>query len=340
MEPKWDIEYLTNSFSMGVSSQETTERHQMRTMRMALVSLTMVLFSCGGGFSSSSNSETSPPTTIAAITVEALAVAKTNFQQTLDSLGALPGQAINGGVGVSRGIIFGVSANSDKGIISIWEWDGKQFDFGSALTLMDDWCGNACTWGIDKIQTVDLTNDGDDDIFVDYYLNDHAGQVFSQVFGSWKSLEFDLGTHSSKVVEKNIFAYHEPCLPSCAEGIAIPISYVWNGTEFASHEKDDFGNRFTLLDSPACAAYVQSDFEPYKLCDKGNGIRYLQQVLNDSGLLYSSSIKPVDGYFGPATEYSVKVYQYANHLKVDGIVGGQWYHDLIENYNLANGLGG
>jgi peptidoglycan hydrolase-like protein with peptidoglycan-binding domain len=47
----------------------------------------------------------------------------------------------------------------------------------------------------------------------------------------------------------------------------------------------------------------------------------------------------VDGYFGPETEYSIKVYQYQNHLAVDGMVEGQWYHDLIENYNLLNGYG-
>ena len=313
----------------------TIERQQMRNPRLALIGVAMVLVSCGGGSGASSKSENSPVPTVAAITVEDLAIAKIGFQQTIGSLGE---SVLNGGVGVSGGTIFGISANSVKGTISIWEWDGKQFSYGTELTLMDDWCGT-CTWGIDNLQIVDLTGEGDDDIFVDYHLNDSESQVFSQALGSWKSLNFDLGTHASKVVGTNVKAWHEPCLPSCSDGGAIPISYTWNGTEFLGSAEDDFGNTFTLIIPPTCAVFIQSDSEPFKLCDKSDQIRYLQQVLHESGLLYSSSTKPVDGYFGPETEYSIKVYQYQNHLTVDGMVEGQWYHDLIENYNLLNGLG-
>jgi hypothetical protein len=309
----------------------------VRNTRLVLTGLLIFLVSCGGGSSSSSNGETPPSTTIAAVTVEDLAIAKTSFQQTIGSLGV---SVLNGGVGVSGGTIFGISANSDKGTISIWEWHEKQFGYSTDLKLMDNWCGNSCSSGIDNLQIVDLTGEGDDDIFVDYHLNDSESQVFSQVLGSWKSLNFDLGTHASKVVGTNVVAYHEPCLPSCAEGGAIPISYSWNGTEFQSHAEDDFGNRFTLTVPATCTVFTPSDYGPYKLCDKGKGILYFQQVLNDSGLLYSSSSKPVDGYFGPETEYSVKVFQYENHLKVDGVVEGQWYRDLIENYNLVHGIGG
>ena len=310
----------------------------MRSMRWVLAGVVAVLVSCGGGSGTSSKSEVSPVTTVAAVTVADLAIAKTSFLQTIGSLGE---SVLNGGVGVSGGTIFGISANSDKGTISIWEWDGKQFGYGTELTLMDNWCGNSCTYGIDNLQIVDLTGEGDDDIFVDYHLNDGESQVFSQVLGSWKSLNFDLGTHASKVVGTNVEAYHEPCMPSCFDGGAILITYSWNGTEFAGSAEDDFGNTFTLIIPPTCAVFIPNDYEePFKLCDKGEAIRYLQQVLQDSGLLYSSSSNPVDGYFGPETEYSIKVYQYQNHLTVDGMVEGQWYHDLIENYNLVNGIGG
>ena len=308
----------------------------MRSMRWALTGVVLVLASCGGGSGTSSNSEVSPVTTVAAITVEDLAIAKTSFQQTIGSLGE---SVLNGGVGVSGGTIFGISANSVKGTISIWEWDGKQFGYGTELTLMDDWCGT-CIWGIDNLQIVDLTGEGDDDIFVDYHLNDSESQVFSQVLGSWKSLKFDLGTHASKVVGTNVEAYHEPCMPSCSDGGAILISYAWNATEFVGSAEDDFGNKFSLIIPSTCAVFAPNDFEPFKLCDKGEAIRYLQKVLYENGLLYSSSSNPVDGYFGPETEYSIKVYQYQHHLTVDGMVEGQWYHDLIENYNLMNGIGG
>ena len=295
----------------------------------------VLLVSCGGGSGASSNDEASESTN-APITVEDLAIAKTSFQQTIGSLGS---SVLNGGVGVSGGNIFGISANSDKGTISIWEWDENQFGYGAELALMDDWC-ETCTWGIDNLQIVDLTGEGNDDIFVDYHLNDTESQVFSQVLGSWKSLEFDLIPRGSKVVGTNVVAYHEPCLPSCSDGGAIPITYTWNGTKFESHAEDDFGNKFSLVIPPTCPVFTPSEYEPYMLCDKSDGIRYLQQVLYESGLLYSTSSNPIDGYFGPETEYSVKVYQYQNRLIVDGMVEGQWYRDLIENYNLVNGLGG
>ena len=309
----------------------------MRSMRWVLAGVVAVLVSCGGGSGTSSNSEVSPVTTVAAITVADLAIAKTSFLQTIGALGE---SVLNGGVGVSGGTIFGISANSVRGTISIWEWDGKQFGYSTELTLMDDWCGT-CTWGIDNLQIVDLTGEGDDDIFVNYHLNDSESQVFSQVLGSWKSLNFDLGTHASKVVGTNVEAYHEPCMPSCSDGGAILIAYSWNGTEFVGSAEDDFGNKFSLIIPPTCAVFIQNDYEePFKLCDKGDGIRYLQKVLYENGLLYSSSSNPVDGYFGPETEYSIKVYQYQHHHTVDGMVEGQWYHDLIENYNLMNGIGG
>ena len=41
---------------------------------------------------------------------------------------------LSGGVGISNGKLFGVSANSDKGVISIWNWDGSNFDLGIDLS--------------------------------------------------------------------------------------------------------------------------------------------------------------------------------------------------------------
>lgn len=296
-------------------------------MKITLICTLLALVSCGG---------TPNPNSASSISAEELNAANSNFAMTIDSLGE---PAISGGTGISNGAIFGVSANSNKGVISVWNWDGSQFVFGADLILIDDWCGDECTWGIDSIQLVDLTGEGDDDIYTGYHLNDPEGQVFSQVSGSWKSLNFDLGLHASEIVGTSITAYHEPCLPSCADGGAIPISYSWNGSEFTGSAVDDFGNQFSLNLSPKCSSFAVKEFEPYKLCDRGDGIRDFQQVLYEYGLLYYLAGNPVDGYFGPDTEYSIKVYQFQNHLPVDGLVEGQWYHELIENYNLINGMG-
>jgi len=307
-------------------------RYVMSSKRWMVLGSITLLVSCGGGSGTSSNSEVSPESTAVAITMEDLVTAKTIWQQTNGSLATT---VLNGGVGVSGGNIFGVLANSESGKISIWNWDMKQFLAGPELAIEDILRVDECC-GIDNVQLVDLTGDSNDDIFVDYHLNNFAGKAFSQVSGIWKSLTFDGydtldSPHLSGTVVSDI---SRTCLPSCAGGPKIPITYKWNGTEFVGSAEDDFGNKFTLMKSPTCAAYTPSDYGPYKLCDKGPGIRDLQEVLYESGLLYSSSSKPVDGYFGPETEYSIKVYQYQNHLTVDGIVEGQWYHELIESYYL------
>ena len=299
----------------------------MKRIIAALVGVSVILASCGGSGADSPKSN---------ISIEELKEAKSIWLQTIGELGE---SVQSGGVGVANAAIFGVSANSDQGTISIWIWDGKQFAFGSSLSIMSDWCGDACTWGIDSAQVIDLTGEGDDDIFVSFHLNDSEAIVFSQVAGSWKAVDFDLGLHAAQVSGTKIVAYHEPCLPSCADGGAIPISYTWNGSQFIGSAMDDYGNRFTPLIGPSCSTFTPNDYEPYKVCDKGEGIRYLQQVLQDLGLLYSTSNNPVDGYFGPETEYSIKIFQYQNQIAVDGMVEGQWYHELIENYNLLNGNG-
>ena len=108
----------------------------------------------------------------------------------------------------------------------------------------------------------------------------------------------------------------------------------------AGTSTDFEGNTFTLKLSPGCDAFTPREYEPFGLCDKGQSIRYLQQILHDWGILQSSNGNPVDGYFGPETEYAVKVAQYMADAPVTGVAEGQWYYETVETYNLLNGLGG
>lgn len=280
--------------------------------------------------------EASPAPTSTATTIEDPASLEPLWQQTIASLGS---SLINGGVGVSNGKIFGVVADSYTGTVSIWSWETDQFVAASELAVEDSWNGDF--WGIDTVRLVDLNGDSSDDIFVDYHLNDYVGKAFSQISGSWNSLTFDGYDvlNSPNLSGSLITSYELTCLPSCAEGPAIPLTYSWNGSEFNGSAVDAFGNTFTMTVIQSCSNFRQTESEPYKLCDRGEGIRYLQQVLYDNGGLLILSDNPIDGYFGAATEYSIKAYQFANNIPVTGTVEGQWYHDLIEGYNLANGFG-
>lgn len=54
-------------------------------------------------------------------------------------------------------------------------------------------------------------------------------------------------------------------------------------------------------------------------------VHLLQECLTSKGLLKGS-----DGYFGPGTEGTVKLFQQSNQLQADGIVGKQTWAKLIE----------
>ena len=300
-----------------------------------LVICWLFLVACSRGASSSQGTEAVPPST-ADVSSTDLTTARETWQE---ANGALD-RRLSGGVGVSNGAIFGVLVDQLSGEVLIWNWYNSAFTPGPIFLLDEPW--DSMFYGADDVQILDLNDDGNDDIFVKYHLNDFVGQVFSQVVGAWNPVNFDgfAQIESPDLSGATIHAYEKPCLPSCAEGGSIELAYSWNGSGFVGEAKDEFGNTFTLTIGPTCSVFIKNETEPYKMCDKGDAIRYLQQVLHDSDLLRTSSSNPVDGHFGPETEYSVKVFQYANHLPVTGKVDGQWYHDLIENYNLVNGIGG
>lgn len=307
---------------------------------MKFVSLTVfcsvVLTACGGGAANTqADVETSIATslTLPPLSIEDLALAKTNWQQTN---GVVDENFVNGGVGVSEGKIFGVLADKNTGVISVWNWIDNQFVKGIEIPLLE---GRSNLYGLGNAQISDFTGDGNDDFIVQYAINSPEAKVFSQVAQVWTSLRFDASSFALEVVGSDLVSKQKVCLPSCAEGPRIPITYKWDGSEFKGRSVDQFGNEFSMLIGPTCSTFTNKDYEPFKMCDKGDGVRYLQKVLHSSGLLYSSSPNGVDGYFGPEMEYSIKVFQFVNGLPVTGIVEGQWYHDLIENYNLSNGYG-
>ena len=95
--------------------------------------------------------------------------------------------------------------------------------------------------------------------------------------------------------------------------------------------------KFSQTNSRRCAAFVERTSTPYKLCDKGSGIRQLQQILYENGLLVPEDNNPVDGYFGSATENAVKAYQSRSGLPATGIVDATLNRKILDDFKGGRG---
>lgn len=79
------------------------------------------------------------------------------------------------------------------------------------------------------------------------------------------------------------------------------------------------------------------ELQPYPTLRRGSRLRSttktLQRELNEeifAGRLPGVDLLVVDGMFGPLTEETVANFQAVQRLKIDGVVGGQTWHKLIE----------
>lgn len=80
-----------------------------------------------------------------------------------------------------------------------------------------------------------------------------------------------------------------------------------------------------------CPSYRTNDQYPLRLCDKGDPVRDLQfglQVTVAANLV-------IDGYFGPATQAAVRLFQERNGLAVDGLVGPRTWPAVTLNVLLT-----
>ena len=314
-------------------------RFRPRVIFLSLSALFMA--ACSASSSTTATTVPTPITTTTEVnlapTLEDLTQAKVVWAKLIQDM---PNTIMDAGVGVSKDRIIGSFVDSSTSNVEIWMFDSGDFVKQSAFRLNDFCCSP--TQPLVGIQMVDINADGSDDLFVQESPNHVVGYAISEITGVWSLLKFD-GVESvwqGSLKGSTVEGYERVCMPSCAEGDTIPISYEWDGTEFKGKSIDNFGSTFSLIIGPNCTNFTKSDYEPFKICDKGNSIKYFQKVLASHGLLYSSKGDGIDGYFGPELEYSVKVVQYRWELPVTGTIEGEWYRSLIETYNISNGYGG
>jgi hypothetical protein len=191
-----------------------------------------------------------------------------------------------------------------------------------------------------QILLVDLTGDGSAEFFVEHIpYNDTLGVVYRHhTDGRW-TLEVE-GRAMTPTPQGNLRGYDETCVPDCAAGLVVEYEYSWTGSAFSYQAFDTRGNEIDLYVTTACVGdYIARSGPPLRRCDKGPLVETLQAALQWAGFLVSTDGTPpaVDGYYGPSTETSVRLFQLYLGEPVDGIAEGPWFYDLIENYNLSNG---
>ena len=278
---------------------------------------------------------TEPSTTIAASTPRTEAAASTTIAAA-DKLASaiqkwaalasnLPSGSTQSGVGQVGDSLLGVSVSSDFNLV-VWTFNGTSWSRSDSIAPSfpdDDGVPN-------DLRLIDLTGDRNDEIFVSGASVHSSGEVFQLQGTSWVSVALDEGL---AVSGNKLAGYTNPCIASCSAGIAIPYTYSWNGTGFAQQLTDNSGNPFELYETRTCSGpFRLRDVPPLQLCDKGPLVRNLQEALDSAGLL-DGGLDGIDGDFGPNTAVAVRLYQFSIGEPVTGIADGQWYYNLIENYN-------
>ena len=281
---------------------------------------------------------TAPTTTIAPATtlspadqLSAIRHSWTTFAATLPA-----GTVASAELGTVGGQFIAASGSDNPFSVTVWTSKGGTWVDTATLTPTQTALGT----GFVEVHTVDLTGDGNDEIFFNYYPgNDELGEVYQFTGLAWNLVGSDVALHLNG---QRLTGTTNFCVPYCANGVNVPYNFVWNGTGFDEQTVDLSGNPIQIVETHGCPSGLRYNaFPPLKLCDKGPLVKALQAALNAGGLLYSSGQNGplVDGAFGPDTSTSIRLYQFANGLQVNGVADGQWYYDLIENYNLSSGHG-
>ena len=283
------------------------------------------LAACSSGGGSSTSATTTPGGTVTAA-LDSEAVMQSGWQQAIAELGPTavstePTQVDND--------MLAASSDGSSTRVQLWRYDGDRWVEDAVLGLTD---GFATVSGI---EFMDVTNDSHLELFVHFAgILANGAEIFVKDPTGWRAT----GSYANLVYNNGALSGSQPfCTNSqCTSPINVPFTLTWMGAAgFAQTFYDRTNAMITIMDIQECTDWYEDEALPLTKCDAGDAVILLQAALAEAGFSFSVNGNNgglVDGLYGPSTATTVRMYQYANGLPVDGNADGQWYYDLVQRY--------
>lgn len=227
------------------------------------------------------------------------------------------------------GQLLAATSEGNSQRVQVWHYEGGRWGEGATLGISD---GFATVTGI---EFVDVTNDGRLDMFVHLAaVLAPGGEIFVSDQGAWRAT----GAYGNLQFASGMLSGSQPFCPSsqCSTPINVPFTLNWLGVAGFSQTFHDSTNApITIVETKDCRNWREVYSAPLTVCDAGDPVILLQAALADVGFAYSVNGNNgglLDGLYGASTAATVRLYQFANGYRVDGIAGGRWLDDLVQRY--------
>lgn len=261
---------------------------------------------------------TTPPTTTTTSPEQTRAAAQRSWPDLVRAHGGSQLLHATGIRGLQPIGVMVPSGPDREGPMTIWVYEHDRWIVETQLGTSDPFRYASA------VTLVDLTGDGNDEIYLDITPNAPAVQVFGHSLFGWGQVYG--GTRISREGTQ-MRGYEQFCLWDC-ETLVLDIEVIWDGERFVEWHRDFHGNLVQLHTDRFCTAYQPREYVPLQLCDQGSAIYYLQDALYILGALNSSPT----GVFDSATDHAVRLYQVLVGANVDGVVDGVWFQELMNAY--------
>jgi hypothetical protein len=237
--------------------------------------------------------------------------------QSLGSLAVVSGVAL---VGDQLRAASFASEVDNWSPVTIWAFDGR-WDAEDKVLWGDSYFSN-----VTGLVLQDFTGDSSGELVVSFCPNGCFGTIHRFVEGGWVLSADEEGL---QVIDGRLVSSEkEICNPYCDEFTTTLFEIVWDGENFTRIGTGE------VAATPAvtCDRYIQRDNPPYSLCDKADGVWFLQRAL----IFFDYLDGEPDGYFGPKTDRAVRAAQRDAQVPVNGIAEGRWFANLLETYREIN----